>query len=169
MEIQLIDQNRTADVEILARKGNIYQIRVDKLIYEVDLVKLDEGIYSLLLDGRSYNVEAIREGNSKRYTVNTFYNTFEVEIQDAETRYMKARNTGSGHDKSNEIRVPMPGKVVDVLVKTGDPVEAGQTLVTVSAMKMESEYKSGKQSVVKEILVKAGDTVDSDQIMIILE
>jgi biotin carboxyl carrier protein len=58
---------------------------------------------------------------------------------------------------------------VDVLVSEGDEVKAGQTLVIVSAMKMESEYKSGRDGKIRQILVKAGDTVDSDQVMVTLE
>jgi biotin carboxyl carrier protein len=58
---------------------------------------------------------------------------------------------------------------MEVFVEEGDIVKAGQTLVIVSAMKMESEYKSGRDGQVKKIMVKPGETVDSDQVMIVLE
>ena len=63
----------------------------------------------------------------------------------------------------------MPGKRVKVLVKSGDPVKEGDTLVIVSAMKMESEYKAGKDGVVSEVLVNDDDTVDGGQVMVVLE
>jgi biotin carboxyl carrier protein len=63
----------------------------------------------------------------------------------------------------------MPGKVVKILVNEGDAVEAGTTVIIVSAMKMESEYKVKQDRVIKKILVKEGDTVAGDQPMVILE
>ena len=71
-------------------------------------------------------------------------------------------------DAQNQITVPMPGKIVNVLVKPGDKVSNGDTLVIVSAMKMESEYKAEKDGVVKEVNVSDGDTVDGGQVMVVL-
>ncbi len=71
-----------------------------------------------------------------------------------------------GMDEAKNIYAPMPGKIVKILVNKGDPVEPGQTLIIVSAMKMESEYKSGISGFVSEVNVNEGDTVDGNQIMI---
>lgn len=169
MEIELPKQNRTAEVEILEQNGDQYRIRIDEKIFDVDLVEVSRGIYSLISEGRSFNVEAIPVQGHARYTVNTFFQSFDLEILDAQTKYLRSRNQGAAADQTNQIRVPMPGKVVDVLVSEGDQVAEGQTLVIVSAMKMESEYKAGRNCCVSKILVKPGDTVDSDQVLIILE
>ena len=114
-------------------------------------------------------MEAIPTKGITKYTVNTFFQSFDLEIIDAQTKYLRSRNTGATADSGNMIRVPMPGKVMEVFVNDGDTVTAGQTLVIVSAMKMESEYKSGRDGRVKKVMVKPGETVDSDQIMIVLE
>ena len=63
----------------------------------------------------------------------------------------------------------MPGKVVKIPVKKGDKVNAGDTVIIVSAMKMESEYKVKIDRVVKEIKVKEGDTIAANQPLIIVE
>jgi biotin carboxyl carrier protein len=169
MQIELPKQDRTAEVEIISQSGTHYTMKIDEKILEIDLVEVSPGIYSLLLEGRSFNVEAIPGEGSKKYTVNTFFQSFDLEIIDAQTRFQRSRNQGASADSGNLIRVPMPGKVVEVLVKEGEEVKGGQTLVIVSAMKMESEYKSGRDGIVKQLLVKAGDTVDSEQIMVVLE
>ncbi|MFH0761915.1 MAG: biotin/lipoyl-containing protein [Bacteroidota bacterium] len=169
MIIELPKHDRKAEVEILSQEGTKYRMKIDEKIFEIDLVEVSGGIYSLLYEGESFNVEAIPGENPTKYTVNTFPQSFELEIVDAQTRYKRSRSKGAGSDTGNQIRVPMPGKVVDVLVKTGDPVKLGQTLVIVSAMKMESEYKSGRDGKVCQVLVKPGDTVDSEQIMVTLE
>jgi biotin carboxyl carrier protein len=169
MEIELPKQERTAEVEIIDQDGSRYVFKIDDKIFEVDLIEVSKGIYSLLNAGTSFNVEAIPANKPNRYTVNTFFQSFDLEIIDAQTKYQRSRNQGQAADTGNLIRVPMPGKVMEVFVEEGDVVKAGQTLVIVSAMKMESEYKSGRDGHIKKIMVKPGDTVDSDQIMIVLE
>ena len=54
-------------------------------------------------------------------------------------------------------------------VKKGDKVKAGETVIIVSAMKMESEYKVKQDRVVKDVKVKEGDTVDGNQPLVIVE
>jgi len=169
MQIELPKQERTAEVEILEQEGSRYVFKIDDKVFEVDLIEVSKGIYSLLNEGKSFNVEAIPSSSQTKYTVNTFFQSFDLEIIDAQTKYLRSRNQGKAADTGNQIRVPMPGKVMEVFVQEGDTVSAGQTLVIVSAMKMESEYKSGRDGKVKKIMVKPGDTVDSDQVMIVLE
>jgi biotin carboxyl carrier protein len=169
MELELTVNNRNAIVKELKRNGNLILIAVDNDIYEVDLVKVGKGEYSVLYKGKSYNIEVIGTANPKEYTVNTFYFTYGIEVIDAETRYMRSREEAGAHSGENIIRSPMPGKVVKILVKVGDEVEEGQTVIIVSAMKMESEFKAGKAGKVIEILVKEGDTIDGNQVMVVIE
>ena len=63
----------------------------------------------------------------------------------------------------------MPGKVVKVFASEGDEVTEGQTLVVISAMKMESEYKAPMDGKIKKVSVKEGDTIEGNQILIELE
>ena len=63
----------------------------------------------------------------------------------------------------------MPGKVVRVLVQTGDRVEAGQGLMVVEAMKMQNEIKSPKSGVVERILVAEGQAVNSGEVLAWIE
>jgi biotin carboxyl carrier protein len=169
MQIELPKQERTAEVEILEHEGSRYVFKIDEKIFEVDLIEVSKGIYSLLNAGKSFNVEAIPANSQTKYTVNTFFQSFDLEIVDAQTKYLRSRNQGTAADTGNLIKVPMPGKVMEVMVSEGEQVKAGQTLVIVSAMKMESEYKAGRDGTVKTIKVKPGETVDSDQVMIVLE
>jgi len=169
MQLEVKANKRMAEVEILEQSGSHYNIKVDDLVYDIDLERVGNGIYSLLMNGKSYDVESFAGENPKKLTVNTFYQTVEVEVVDAMTRYLRARQSGNHAAEANQIRVPMPGKVIDVLVAKGDTVTEGQTLVIVSAMKMESEYKAGKEATVKSVKVKPGDTVDSNQLLIELD
>ncbi len=161
--------NRTAEVELLHREGNQVKMSVDGEIFELDLARVGEGIYSALLNGKSYNVEMVNTQSRRHYTVNTFYNNYDVEVIDSQTRYLKSRS-GSGQEAlGDNIISPMPGKVVKILVKESDKVEAGQTVMTLSAMKMESEFKAPRNATVKKINVAEGDVVDGNQVMMVFE
>lgn len=166
-EIKL--DNRDAIVEMIYQEGNNYKIVVDNKVYELDITMVEEGIYSILLDNRSFNVELIRNENSKKYTINTYLNTYEVEIVDAEAKYLKAREEGLFGEEGSTISSPMPGKIVKIPVKIGDEIKEGETVIIVSAMKMESEFKARIDGVIKDILVKEGDTVDGNQVLVEIE
>ena len=60
-----------------------------------------------------------------------------------------------------EVLTPMPGKVIRVDVELGQPVDEGDPLVVVEAMKMENIYKSPRDGVVAAIYVKAGQTLEA--------
>ena len=167
LEIRLND--RTSFVELVKKDENHIEILVDGKNYTLDAVMVEEGVYSILLDGRSYTVELIEGEHAKKYNVNTLYKSFEIEIIDAETRYLLSRNKNLLGDEENTISSPMPGKVVKITVKAGDKVEQGQTVIIVSAMKMESEYKAGKAGIIREIHVKEGDTIEGHHPLITIE
>lgn len=163
-EIKL--EHRTARIELLNRAGSKVLLAVDDRKYDLDVVMVEKGIYSILYKGQSYNVELIRGETAKDYIVNTFARSFVTEIIDAETKYLQNRLLGTENKGENRISSPMPGKVVKIPVAVGEKVSAGQTLIVVEAMKMQSEFKASGDRIVREILVKEGDTVNTNQVMI---
>ena len=64
------------------------------------------------------------------------------------------------------IVAPLPGKVIDLKVKVGEVVKAGQEVVVLEAMKMENSITSDYTGVVKQILVAVGDNVATDALLI---
>jgi len=164
-EIKVGDQQ--SNIELLNVDGNVMELLVGDRNYKVDIIEVEKGIYSILYKGISYNVELIPKGK-KNYNVTTLYNSFDVEVVDAETRYKNSRKKTEDEDNAF-ISTPMPGKIVKILVKEGDKVKGGDTVIVVSAMKMESEYKVVKDRVITKVLVKEGDNIEGDQPLIMLE
>ena len=72
-------------------------------------------------------------------------------------------------EQNKTIKAPMPGTISQVLVKVGDEVEKGSTILTLLAMKMENTIAAPMAGKIKEVKVKSNDTVEADQTLIILE
>ncbi len=70
---------------------------------------------------------------------------------------------------SVDVVAPMPGTIMEVLVKVGDAVKEDDEVVILEAMKMENPIAAPADGVVKEIKVKEDDKVDTDQVLVILE
>jgi len=69
----------------------------------------------------------------------------------------------------SDVKAPMGGKVIDVLVKPGDTVEEGEEVVIIEAMKMEMPIVSDDAGTVKAVNCKEGDAVDADAVLVVLE
>ncbi len=69
---------------------------------------------------------------------------------------------------SVEVKAPMPGKILEVLVNVGDQVKEDDEVVMLEAMKMENPIYAPAGGTVKEIKVKANDTVETDQLMMVI-
>jgi biotin carboxyl carrier protein len=166
LEIQLGE--RISSVELVTKDKNLHHIKVDGEMYVIDIIKAGNGMYSILHNGRSYKIELHQKENAKQYNV-SIDRSYDIEIIDAETRYLMNRKGNDLSDAENTIASPMPGKVVKILVKKGQKVKTGQTVIIVSAMKMESEYKAGKEGIIKQVHVNEGDTIEGHQPLITLE
>jgi len=70
---------------------------------------------------------------------------------------------------SIELRAPMPGKILEVMVNVGDKVNEDDEVIMLEAMKMENPIYAPAGGTVKEIKVKANDSVETEQIMMVIE
>ena len=123
------------------------------------------GLYSVLYQGRSYEVRVANNGDGWRATVDG--RSFAVEVED-QRNAAKRSNATLGH-LHQEIRAPMPGKVIRLLVREGDEVTAGQGLAVVEAMKMQNEMKALRAGRVVRVAAKDGDTVAAGDVLVTLE
>jgi biotin carboxyl carrier protein len=80
------------------------------------------------------------------------------------------RKDDAGHASSGPQRIvaPMPGKIVRVLVKPGDPVRARQGLVVIEAMKMENELRAARDGTVTEVQAREAMSVDAGTVLVVI-
>ena len=166
MEIHI--GNRVADVELLGKDGNKVRLDIDGQPYEVDIVMAENGACSILHDGHSYNAELIRSGGGKNYQVNTLFSSYSVDIIDSQAKYLRMRKN-SEEKQGDKVVSPMPGKVMKIPVNEGDLLSAGDIVVVLEAMKMETNVLALRDGVIEKMYVKEADSVKSGQLIATLE
>ncbi|NIP83726.1 MAG: biotin/lipoyl-binding protein [Gemmatimonadetes bacterium] len=123
----------------------------------------------LLVDGRSY-VFVAKRGAGDAWDIHLDGERFEVDVVDERTRAIRAMTGQESADRGpRPIRAPMPGLVVSVAVAEGDPVEAGQSVAIVEAMKMENDLKAESEGVVRRVAVEAGEPVEKGAVLVELD
>ena len=169
MEIQVGD--KMIEATLLSKEGNHVKVALDGKVYDVDVCMLEENVYSLIHKGISYNAELTRENDNKNYRVNLNYSVYDINMLDSQAKYMRMRknkNNLSGM-QSDIITAPMPCKIVKVFVKPGDKLKAGDSVLTMEAMKMMSNYKVAEDCTIKEVIVKEGESVMANAVLAKLE
>ena len=132
---------------------------------EASLVQVEPGIYSVLLNGRSYEVKVVN--GPEGYYVDLEGLRSVVEVRDP--RSITPGGRGGAKEGRQTINAPMPGKVVRVMVQQGDQVEAGAGLVVVEAMKMQNELKAPKAGTVVQLKAVVGATVAMSEMLAAIE
>ena len=115
------------------------------------------------------NAELIKGEGGKHYTVNLNYSAYKIDILDSQAKYMRMRKHQGDAVQADTVTAPMPCKIVKVYVNKGDKVKAGDTLFTMEAMKMQSNYKVAEDCVIKEVLVSEGDSVMANAVLVKLD
>lgn len=154
-------------VEIEENGKSVYRISVDGNEFLVDGKKTGRTNFSLIVDNRSFEIEV--DNTDDEYRVLVDGRNYRIHLVDERRVRVGAAQSGLQLQGRQMVSVPMPGKIIAVLVAIGDAVEMGQGLVIVEAMKMENEVRSPITGEVKEIKVKPGDTVEGGALLVIVE
>lgn len=160
-------REQTHRLEIHEDKHGLH-VRLDNRDFPVDVLRVGPHLYSLLLDGRSYEIDVLEMEEASLVLVNG--QPFRVEIQrERELGGRSRRKKATAEASEQTVIAPMPGKVVTLLVKPGDVVRAGDGIVVVEAMKMENELKASVAGTVKEIRTEEGKAVNGGDVLVVLE
>ncbi len=149
----------------LNRSDGHWSCRLDGRDAAVDAVLVRPDVLSLRIGNRAYEVKSERVAGDLHLWVGS--TRFAVEVRDP--RSLRGRARAGDAQGPKKLTAPMPGKVVRLLVRDGDEVQAGAGVAVVEAMKMQNEIKSPKKGTVQKILVSEGAAVNAGDVLAIVE
>lgn len=136
-----------------------------------DIQQLNEVSYHIINDLKSYNAEVVSfDKATKTAQIKVNGNLYSVNAQDQfdillDQLGMSAMNA----NKVSDIKAPMPGLVLKLLVSEGSEVKKGDNLFVLEAMKMENIIKSPADVTVKSVKIKPGDKVEKGQVLLLFQ
>jgi biotin carboxyl carrier protein len=153
------------ELELLGEdKDGVRRVRIDGQSVEAHCAQITPGVYSLLIDGRSYEAYVSRRpgdapGLASPYVVVVGLRRYVVELRDP--RQWRRGGSSLEKDGPQEIVAPMPGRVVKVLVAEGEEVARNQGLLVIEAMKMQNELRAPRGGRVERVYVPEGQGVEA--------
>lgn len=160
-----VNQEKTFDVEIDANG-----ITLNNEIKDISFAAINKNHYHVLLNQKSYNVELVSINAENKTAIMKVNNrVYECEIKDQFDDLLKSLGLDNlSAKKINDIKAPMPGLVLKVLVTEGQEFKKGDNLLVLEAMKMENILKAPTDGVVKSIKIKPGDKVEKNEVLLLL-
>lgn len=133
-----------------------------------DIIKVRDGVYHLIKDKESYNLEVVKHIPEEKKLIVKINNTvYHLDVKDKYDDLLHSLGLDSlASKKVNDIKAPMPGMVLNVLVTEGQEVKKGDPLIVLEAMKMENILKSPSDGTVKKIAINKGVAVEKNQLLI---
>ena len=150
------------------RVNDTHDFALDAAAQTWDIAQLQTGFFSLLHRHTSYTIELIAyEIAEKTATFRINGRTYTVQAEDELDKLLKQLGMSAAASiKLNNLKAPMPGLILEVLVAVGQSVAKGDSLLILEAMKMENVIKSPGEGIVKAIRVVKGDAVEKNQVLI---
>ncbi|MEZ4919349.1 MAG: biotin/lipoyl-containing protein [Saprospiraceae bacterium] len=137
----------------------------------MDVISNGNNAFHAIKDGVAYHIEILeRNSKTREYLLRVNGRNHRVQIADYYDRLIKEMGLQAGSGQHiNELKAPMPGLVLDVLVEVGQEVSKGDSLLILEAMKMENVLKSPGEGKVKSIQVNKGQAVEKGSVLLDFE
>ena len=165
MRIEARYLERSYEIEIREQKG-LFEVYIDREVFPVRVLARNAGSWTLEINGEVHDVLVSEAGD---HTLIAWRNrTFPIQVWSLRDRLLiqasKLELPGLV-----SVKAQMPGKVISVLAREQDQVNAGQGLVVIEAMKMQNELRSPKEGRVMTCNVKKGTTVATGELLFEIE
>jgi len=141
-----------------------FELKTAENSYKAAWISVQDHVVELDFAGEHYQVYLAKNAHGQ---INASVNGFYFQLNDPGSLHqMDFYESLYEGDAENALKSPMPGKLIKVLVKAGEEVIKGQTLLIVEAMKMENNIVAPRDGQVEEIFAKEGDAVDSSKVLL---
>jgi glutaconyl-CoA/methylmalonyl-CoA decarboxylase subunit gamma len=144
---------------------NKYKFTINGNQYDIDIVNIEDNTAEVLVNGINYKVEVDRTIQQTK----TPKLVRSVAVPSTDSVPVLAKTSSPTSPKGGgKITSPLPGTIINILIKVGDHVTIGQKLITLEAMKMENNITSDKEGKVSAIKVKTGQSVMEGDVLIVI-
>jgi biotin carboxyl carrier protein len=135
---------------------------------KTDVIHINENTIHLLYQHKSYTIERISADESgKQMTLKINGIKHQVQVNDELDELLRKMGLDKvAANKLNNLKAPMPGLVLRIMVSEGQKVEKGDALLVLEAMKMENVIKSPGAFTIKKVAVTEKTAVDKNQLLI---
>lgn len=139
--------------------------------FNLDIIEINKGIFHVLMEDESFHVELLKvDYNTKTFDIKIRNNKYTLEIRDEIDELLHQMGMDDLNVvKINDLKAPMPGMVLNIVVEEGTKVEKGDNLLVLEAMKMENNIKSPTDGIVKKVVCQKGRAVEKNEVMIVFE
>jgi biotin carboxyl carrier protein len=150
----------------MRREQDIWIFRLDGREVRADCKRIGDGAISLLIDGGSFEARRVVTEDG----IQIFLNGMPYDLAVYDPRSLSGnRRLRAGEAGSQALTASMPGKIVRVLAKEGEEIQAGQGVVIIEAMKMQNEIRATKPGKVQKMLCREGASVKAGEVLAIIE
>jgi biotin carboxyl carrier protein len=164
------------NIKVNNRFDHAIQSKADTLtadgeVFAIDSIKLDANNYHIIHNNQSYQAEVVSmDKTGKTATIKINSNLYQLKAKDQFDALLEQLGMANlNSNKISDIKAPMPGLVLKVLVSEGDEVKKGDNLFVLEAMKMENIIKAPADAVVKTIKIQPTDKVEKGQLLILFK
>lgn len=149
-------------------EGGEWIINNEKVVLDKTVIAKNK--WHVLKDNRGYKVELVSiDRQLRKAVIKVNATNYTVAIKDKFDELLHDLGMDAAvKPKLNDIKAPMPGLVVQVLVKEGDDVKKGDTLLVLEAMKMENAIKAPADLIVKTVKISKGQKVEKGEILVVV-
>ena len=153
------------ELESLNTEHALFSVVIDSKAHLVELGQsdIDRSSFSILVNGKPHIVNAMPIISKDQIT------SAQINFIDSDTTHLMNSNDGVESFSEGIVKAPLVGTVVSIKVNPGDPVNQGDVLLIVEAMKMENEIRAPKSGTIKELKVTKGEKVNVSDILVIVE
>lgn len=132
-----------------------------------DISRIGPAQFSVVIGGRSHRVLVLKEDKESRTVrLRIGARTCTVKLEEEQDRLMQTLGLDKAARKAGDLKAPMPGLVLNVLVKPGDAVKKNEPVLVLEAMKMENVIKAPGDGVVKAVPAEKGKPVEKGQLLV---
>jgi biotin carboxyl carrier protein len=133
-----------------------------------DMIELGKTSFHVIKDNKSYTVEIVNHNVAeKSFQIKVNQTIYNLTVKDKYDELLHQLGLDKAMvSKVSNIKAPMPGLVLNILVEDGQEIKKGDALIVLEAMKMENILKSPTDGKVKKVAVKKGVAVEKGQILI---